>query len=117
MTPIRATRGMGVIPSPAGSDVVVVGNVGIDTNVFLPPSAVLDDILREEGQFAADLDYVGQAGGFPSRGFARLGVRTSFIGHVGADPLGEWVRAELAADGVDLTGLASTRPAPPAASI
>jgi sugar/nucleoside kinase (ribokinase family) len=96
---------MGVMPNPAGSDVVVVGNVGIDTKVFLPPSAVLDDILREEGQFASDLDYVGQAGGFTSRGFARLGVRTSFIGHVGADPLGEWVRAELAADGVDLTGL------------
>jgi sugar/nucleoside kinase (ribokinase family) len=91
--------------APSGSQVVVVGNVGIDTNVYLAPGAVLAEVVREEGQFATDLDYVGQAGGFTSRGFARLGVDTSFIGHVGADPMGEWVRAELSADGIDLTGL------------
>lgn len=89
----------------SGSQVVVVGNVGIDTNVYLAPGAVLTEVVRQEGQFATDLDYVGQAGGFTSRGFARLGVGTSFIGHVGPDPLGEWVRTELAGDGIDLAGL------------
>lgn len=86
-------------------DVVVVGNVGIDTNVYLASDAVLADVVREEGHFATDLDYVGQAGGFTSRGFARLGHPTAFIGHVGADPLGAWVTAELSADGVDLSAM------------
>jgi sugar/nucleoside kinase (ribokinase family) len=90
---------------PAGPDVVVIGNVGIDTNVYLAPGAGLAEVVLEEGHFATDLDCVGQAGGFTSRGFARLGRRTAFIGHVGDDPLGHWVRAELAGDGIDLTGL------------
>lgn len=96
---------MAVVRTPARTDVVVVGNVGIDTNVYLAPGAVLAQVVQAEGQFATDLDYVGQAGGFTSRGFARLGRRTAFIGHVGADPLGHWVRDELTADGIDLTGL------------
>jgi sugar/nucleoside kinase (ribokinase family) len=89
----------------AESDVGVVGNAGVDTNVYLPAGAVLVDLVRTEGHFASDLDYVGHPGAFTSRGFARLGLRTAFVGHVGADPLGEWVRAELAADGIDLAGL------------
>lgn len=89
----------------ARSEVTVVGNVGIDTNVFLSPGIALADAVAAEGNFATDLDYVGQAGGFTSRGFARLGVPTSFIGHVGDDPMGAWVRAELVGDGIDLTGL------------
>lgn len=40
-------------------------------------------------------------GGMPNSARSEVVV----VGHVGADPLGEWVRAELAADGVDLTGL------------
>ena len=89
-----------------GREVVVVGNVGIDTNVFLHSSTELIDGLREEGQFTSNVDYVGQAGGFTSRGFAALGRPTSFIGHVGEDVFGTWVRSELAGDGIDLTGLA-----------
>ncbi len=89
MTPIPAT------------DVVVVGAAGIDTNVFL--SAPLD--LARESHFSENVDYVGQAGGYGSRGFAALGHATAFLGHVGDDPAGEQVRAELAADGIDLRGL------------
>ena len=86
-------------------EVVVVGNVGIDTNVFLPSSPELIDGLREEGHFSSNVDYVGRAGGFSSRGFAGLGLSTAFLGHVGDDQLGQWVRGELAADGIDLRGL------------
>jgi acarbose 7IV-phosphotransferase len=86
------------------SDVVVVGAAGVDTNVFLStPLRPLDHM--GEGQFAENIDYVGQAGGYSSRGFARLGHRTAFVGHVGADFAGDMVRAELAADGIDLRGL------------
>jgi acarbose 7IV-phosphotransferase len=84
----------------------VVGNVGIDTNVFLPSSPELIDGLREEGHFSSNVDYLGHAGGYTSRGFARLGLSTAFLGHVGDDPMGAWVRSELAADGIDLSGLA-----------
>jgi len=88
--------------SGRNAEVVVVGNVGIDTNVYLarPPD------LSQEDHFTENVDYLGQPGGYTSRGFRRLGLATSFIGHVGDDPLGTWVRTELAGDGIDLTGLA-----------
>ena len=41
----------------------------------------------------------------PAAGSPALGLDTAFIGHVGDDQLGSWVRAELAGDGIDLTGL------------
>ena len=88
-----------------GREVVVVGNVGINTNVFIHSSTELIDGLREEGHFTSNVDYLGQAGGFTSRGFAALGRPTSFIGHVGEDVFGQWVRTELAGDGIDLSGL------------
>jgi sugar/nucleoside kinase (ribokinase family) len=82
-------------------DVVVVGNVGVDTSVFLQR----DGGHGTESTFTENVDSVGQAGGYTSRGFAALGLRTAFIGHVGEDHSGRWVREELAGDGVDLTGL------------
>jgi sugar/nucleoside kinase (ribokinase family) len=84
------------------AEVVVVGNVGIDTNVFLPGEDINFEV---EANFTENLDYVGQAGGFSSRGFARLGRDTAFIGYVGDDHAGRFVREELDGDGVDLTGL------------
>ena len=92
--------------SSAGPEVVVIGNVGIDTNVNLAGPPDLIDGLREEGHFTSTVDYVGQAGGYTARAFVGLGWSTAFIGHVGDDPLGAWVRSELAADGLDLRGLA-----------
>ena len=94
-----------VAPAVVAPEVVVVGNVGIDTNVFLSSSTDLIDGLREEGHFTSNVDYLGQAGGYSSRGFVAQGRSTSFIGHVGEDVFGEWVREELAGDGIGLTGL------------
>jgi sugar/nucleoside kinase (ribokinase family) len=83
-------------------DVVVVGNVGIDTNVYFYG----DDInFSIEANFTENIDYVGQAGGYASRGYAQLGKRTAFIGHVGDDYSGRFVRQELARDGIDTTAL------------
>jgi sugar/nucleoside kinase (ribokinase family) len=83
-------------------DVVVVGNIGIDTNVYMPG----DDVdFRVEANFTENLDYVGQAGGYASRGYARLGKRTAFIGHVGDDFGGRFIREELARDGIDTSAL------------
>ena len=65
--------------SSAGPDVVVIGNVGIDTNVNLAGPPDLIDGLREEGHFTSTVDYLGQAGGYTARAFVGLGWSTAFI--------------------------------------
>ncbi|HSD83752.1 MAG TPA: carbohydrate kinase family protein [Anaerolineae bacterium] len=83
-------------------DVAVIGNVGIDTNVYFPWTEV--DFGRE-ANFTENLDYVGQAGGYASRGYAQLGKRTAFIGYVGDDFSGRFIREELTRDGIDQSAL------------
>ncbi|HET6411395.1 MAG TPA: carbohydrate kinase family protein [Anaeromyxobacter sp.] len=83
-------------------DVVVVGNVGVDTNVY----SYGDEIdWTVEANFTRNIDCVGQAGGYASRGYARLGLRTAFVGSVGEDFCGRFVREELEREGIDLSGL------------
>jgi len=94
-------------------DVVVVGAIGIDTNVYLPDGRLGDT----DAVFVSVVDVVGQAGGFTARGFAALGRRTAFAGHVGADPWGEMVREALAADGIDSSALVVDDPAGTARSV
>lgn len=84
------------------SDVVVVGNAGVDTNVYLYDA---DVDFSVESNFTRNLDTVGQAGGYTSRGYAALGLRVAFIGHVGDDANGRFVRETLAADGIDTRAL------------
>ena len=85
-------------------DVVVVGNAGIDTNVYLPGN-VID--FNVEANFTENLTYVGNAGGYASRGYAQLGKRTTFLGYLGDDYHGRLIRDEFTQDGIDLTGLFS----------
>ncbi len=82
--------------------ILVVGNVGIDTNVYLAGNE-LD--LHVEGHFTENLDCVGQAGGFSARGFAQLGYKTGFIGYIGQDFNGEFIKREFAADSINMEGL------------
>jgi sugar/nucleoside kinase (ribokinase family) len=81
-------------------DAVVLGAAGIDTCVFVQGG---DVDLETDGSFSENLDYVGQAGGFCSRAFARLGYKTGFIGYVGDDYHGDFLTRELARDGIELT--------------
>ena len=83
-------------------DVVVVGNVGIDTNVYLYGDAIDFNV---EANFTENIDCVGQAGGYASRGYAQLGYHTALIAYVGDDFCGRFVRSELAGDGIDTTAL------------
>jgi sugar/nucleoside kinase (ribokinase family) len=83
-------------------DVTVVGNVGVDTNIYLHGQEVDWSV---EANFTENLDYVGQAGGYTSRSYAQLGLRTAFIGYVGADHNGHFVRQAFAHDGIDTTAL------------
>jgi sugar/nucleoside kinase (ribokinase family) len=79
-------------------DVVVIGAAGIDTNVF-PASGDVD--FAVEANFARNVDYVGGAGGYSSRGFARLGKQTAYLGYIGDDHNGRLVKEELASDGIE----------------
>lgn len=83
-------------------DVAVIGNVGIDTNVYFYNADV--DFGRE-ANFTENLDYVGQAGGYASRSYAQLGKRTAFIGYVGDDFSGRFIREEFARDDIDQLAL------------
>jgi len=83
-------------------DAVVVGNVGIDTNVYFHGAEVDFD---REANFTENLDYVGQAGGYASRGYAQLGKRTAFVGYVGDDFGGRFIREEFACDGIDTSAV------------
>lgn len=83
-------------------DVVVVGNVGIDTNVYFHGK---DVDFNMESSFTENVDYVGQAGGYTSRGFARLKKRTAFIGYVGDDYSGRFIREEFVREGIDTTAV------------
>lgn len=66
--------------------------------------------------FTEVVDGIGHAGGDSARGFAALGCRTAMVAHVGADPAGDWVRAVLAGDGIDLRAV-GTDPAGTARSV
>ena len=83
-------------------DVCVVGNVGIDTNVYLQDVEIDFSV---EANFTENIDYVGQSGGYTSRGYAQLGYRTAFIGHVGDDHHAEFIRDEFHKDGIDTSAI------------
>jgi sugar/nucleoside kinase (ribokinase family) len=83
-------------------DVTVVGNVGIDTNIYFHSG---DIDFSVESNFTENIDCVRQAGGYSSRGFARLGKAVAFIGYVGDDYSGRFIREEFARDGIDTKAL------------
>ena len=80
-------------------DAVVIGRVGID----LYPNE-LETPLSEVRTFTR---FVGGFAGNVATGLARLGVRVAIVSRVGADGNGDYVRAWLAAEGVDVRFLAT----------
>jgi sugar/nucleoside kinase (ribokinase family) len=89
-------------PGPGNSrlDVVVIGAAGVDTNIFLSGG---DIDFSVEANFTRNIDYVGGAGGYSSRGFARLGKRTAFLGYVGDDHNAPFIADQLAYSGIETT--------------
>jgi 5-dehydro-2-deoxygluconokinase len=80
-------------------DAAVVGRVGIDLypNELETPLSQVESFTRFVGGFAGNV----------ATGLARLGVRAAIVSRVGADGHGEYVRAWLAAEGVDIRFLAT----------
>ncbi len=85
--------------TPRKFDVAVIGNVGIDTNIYHPDATIDFDV---EANFTENLDCIGQAGGYSARGYAQLGYRTAFIGYIGDDPWGRYIHNTLSAEGINL---------------
>jgi sugar/nucleoside kinase (ribokinase family) len=79
-------------------DVAVIGAIGIDTNVYLYTDEVDFSV---EANFSQNLDYIGLAGGYSCRGFKRLGYNVAFVGYVGDDYSGRYIRESLEKDGID----------------
>jgi sugar/nucleoside kinase (ribokinase family) len=84
--------------TPLQLDVVVIGNAGIDTNIYLYGQEIDFSV---EANFTQNLDCVGQAGGYAARGYAALGKCTAFIGAVGRDFQGDHIRTVFNQDGID----------------
>jgi len=86
---------------------VVIGRVGVDLypNQIETPLSEIETFTRFVGGFAGNV----------STGLARLGVRTAIASRVGADGHGDYVRAWLAGEGVDVRFLATDPdwPTPP----
>jgi 5-dehydro-2-deoxygluconokinase len=79
-------------------EAVVMGRVGVD----LYPNE-LETTLAEVRTFTR---FVGGFAGNVATGLARLGVRSAIVSRVGADGHGDFVRAWLAGEGVDVRFLA-----------
>lgn len=86
----------------ASFDVVVIGNAGIDTNIYLPGR---DIDFSVEANFTENIDNVGQAGGYASLCYARLGLKTAFIGHLGDDFSGHYLQEVFKKEGIDTSGI------------
>ena len=67
---------------------------------------LVDFVSIEKDVSLTDLpDFTGAAGGAPANvavGLARLGVSTGFVGKIGKDPFGEFLRRTLDREGVDI---------------
>ena len=76
---------------------------------------LIDMMAVETGDLVGARSFAKAAGGAPANvavGVARLGRRAGFIGCVGDDPFGRFLRQTLEEEGVDTTGLVSTTKAP-----
>jgi 5-dehydro-2-deoxygluconokinase len=80
-------------------DAVVMGRVGVDLypNELETPLAEVKTFTRFVGGFAGNV----------ATGLARLGVRCAIVSRVGAEGNGDFVRAWLAGEGVDVRFLAT----------
>jgi len=89
-------------------DVVAIGNANVDIVMYV------DRIPREDEALEA-YDSVISAGGSASNyavALARLGIRCGFIGRVGDDSFGEFVKREFEKEGVDISRLKVDREHP-----
>jgi len=83
-------------------DVAVLGAAGIDTNIYLHTDEIDFNI---EANFSENTDYIGQAGGYSARAYNKMGYKTAFIGFMGNDHQGEFIKDQFRKDGIDISGI------------
>ncbi len=95
------SREVSTTPIDFAFDVVVVGSANLDLVATL-------DHLPKPGETIVALDYAEHAGGKgvnQAVACARMGARTAFVGCVGNDDAGEFLRGVLEKEGIDATML------------
>lgn len=78
---------------------------------------LIDFIAEEKGSLDSVASFQKCPGGAPANvavGITRLGVTCGFIGKVGADPFGEFLKTSLRKNGVNTEGIVETKEAPTA---
>ncbi len=88
-----------------GPSIIVVGSVNMDLVVGVPRHPA-------PGETIIGTDYVTHPGGKGANqavAAARLGADVRFVGRVGSDAFGAELRASMAADGVDVTHLKTSK--------
>ncbi|MFX1454107.1 MAG: carbohydrate kinase family protein [Promethearchaeota archaeon] len=55
-----------------------------------------------ESNYTENIDYIGQAGGYASRGLAQLGYKVGLIDYIGEDYSGNYIKSELEKDGIEM---------------
>ncbi|HVO42729.1 MAG TPA: carbohydrate kinase family protein [Aggregatilineales bacterium] len=89
-------------PSDLALDVVVVGPLNID--LIVTGSAPHDVNALVEWMALSDVELnVAGSAGYPAQAFQKLGLRTGMLSIVAADALGEVIRHELKAHGLDVS--------------
>lgn len=84
--------------------VVCIGVATLDAIVVVPKLPAEDErVEATDGQLAG-----GGVAATAAVTLARLGVPVAFIGGVGDDTTGRWIRDDLAREGVDVSGLRAT---------
>jgi len=86
--------------------VVVLGDANVDMVIRLPDRTATGDLRGSEPRL-----FGGGSAANVAVGLARLGVGVAFIGSVGDDGYGRWVRDDLAREGIDTRGLVEARDA------
>lgn len=80
-----------------------------DLDVICMGEALIDFVSLQSGVSLVEAqDFHKAAGGAPANvavGLARLGVRAAFIGKVGGEPFGQFLKQTLDSNGVDTTGM------------
>ncbi|MFX0079485.1 MAG: carbohydrate kinase family protein [Candidatus Hermodarchaeota archaeon] len=78
---------------------------------------LIDFIAEEKGSLDLEASFRKYPGGAPANvavGISRLGVACGFIGKVGADSFGAFLKASLKENGVNIEGIVDTKEAPTA---
>lgn len=70
-------------------DIICIGAIGIDTNVYLVSEEINFNV---EMNFSENIDSIGQAGGYSCLVMNQLGLNTGFIGYVGDDYQGKYIK-------------------------